>query len=360
MKKRDEWQLEMARAVTRRGELEKLLKLSDGESRAIDELSHDYPLKVTRHYMSLVNPEDPQDPLRRVVVPSPLELRHRPGEDEDDVHADEARYQPCPGIVHRYPGKLLIMPTLSCPAHCRFCFRKGKKLQHLTSDESETALNYIRNDESIRDVIITGGEPLMLDDDAVEYWVSSIRAIDHVQIIRITTRVPIFLPSRITESLVSMLAEHKPIFMTFSFVHPREITDDAVRAIELMGDAGLVMLQQGPLLRGVNDDPAVLREMYERLAELRVLPYYAIWGIHSPGAEHFLMGGEEASRLLGSLENKTSGFCVPHLITIARGDKVRMMGWSPEKELAHLAAARKPSSGTAARLEAVPRDTTHS
>jgi len=349
----------MARAVTDRGELERLLKLSDGEKRAIDELRHDYPVKITRHYLNLVDPGDPDDPLRRVVVPSALELRHRPGEDDDDVHADEARYQPCAGIVHRYPGKLLLMPTLSCPAHCRFCFRKGKKLQRLTSDETEDALDYIRGDDSIRDVIITGGEPLMLDDDEMEYWVSSIRAIEHVEIIRITTRVPIFLPSRITDSLVSILAEHKPIFMTFSFVHPREITDQAVKAIEKMGDAGLVMLQQGPLLKGVNDDPAILKQMYERLAQLRVLPYYAIWGIHSPGAEHFLIGGEEASRLLGSLENKTSGFCVPHLITIARGDKVRMMGWTPEKELAHLAAGRKPVGGSGTGLEAA-RDTTHS
>ncbi|MBC8423576.1 KamA family radical SAM protein [bacterium] len=360
MKEREDWKREMARAVGGRKELEKLIKLTDDEKRAIDALHHDYPLRVTRHYMSLLNPEDPDDPLRRVAIPSALELRHRPGEEEDDVHADEARYQPCAGIVHRYPGKLLIMPTLSCPAHCRFCFRKGRKLQRLSADETDEALDYIRNDESIRDVIITGGEPLMLEDDELEYWVSSIRAIEHVEIIRITTRIPIFLPSRITEPLVSMLAEHKPIYMTFSFVHPREITDASVRAIEMMGDAGLVMLQQGSLLRGVNDDPAVLKRLYERLAALRVLPYYAIWGIHSPGAEHFLVRGEEASRLLGALENKTSGFCVPHLITIARGDKVRMMGWSPEKELAHLAAAGHASSSGAPTPLETGRDVPHS
>ncbi len=358
MNTREEWRSEMARAVTRLADLERLMKLTDDERRAIEELGEDYPLKVSRHYLSLLSPDDESDPLRKVVIPSMLELRHRAGEEEDDVHADEARYQPCPGIVHRYPGKLLLMPTLSCPAHCRFCFRKGKKLQRLSSDESETALEYIRSDESIRDVIITGGEPLILTDDELEYWVSSVRSIDHVEIIRITTRVPIFVPSRITESLVRMLAEHKPIYMTFSFVHPRELTDDTIRGLEMMGDAGLVMLQQGPLLRGVNDDPAVLMDLYQKLAAHRVLPYYAIWGIHAPSAEHFLVGGEEASRILGALENKTSGFCVPHLITIARGDKVRMMGWSPEKELAHLTIGRQPTGATTTTVAA--HDTSHS
>lgn len=358
MSNREDWQSEMARAVVRLADLERMLKLTDDERRAIEELGEDYPLKVSRHYLNLLSPDDESDPLRRVVIPSALELRHRPGEEDDDVHADEARYQPCPGIVHRYPGKLLLMPTLSCPAHCRFCFRKGKKLQRLSSSESETALDYVRDNESIRDVIITGGEPLILSDDELEYWVSSIRAIEHVEIIRITTRAPIFVPSRITESLVSMLSEHKPIYMTFSFVHPREITDDTIRGLRMMGDAGLVMLQQGPLLRGVNDDPAVLMDLYQKLAAHRVLPYYAIWGIHSPGAEHFLVGGEEASRLLGALENRTSGFCVPHLITIARGDKVRMMGWSPEKELSHLSAGRQTAAPPATGVLA--HDTSHS
>ncbi len=358
MKTREEWQSEMARAVTRLADLERMIKLTDDERRAIEELGEEYPMKISRHYLSLLSPDDDADPLRKVVVPSLLELRHRPGEEDDDVHADEARYQPCPGIVHRYPGKLLLMPTLSCPAHCRFCFRKGKKLQRLSSDESEAALDYIRGDESIRDVIITGGEPLILSDDELEYWVSSVRAIDHVEIIRITTRIPIFVPSRITESLVRMLSEHKPIYMTFSFVHPRELTDATIRGLEMMGDAGMVMLQQGPLLRGVNDDPAILKELYEKLASHRVLPYYAIWGIHAPAAEHFLVDGEKASRLLGALENKTSGFCVPHLITIARGDKVRMMGWSPEKELAHLTVVRPAAAGPATPVAS--HETSHS
>jgi lysine 2,3-aminomutase len=347
MAQREDWQRELSRAVRRRSELERLLRLTDGEKRAIDELGDVYPLLVTRHYLSLLKPDDPGDPLRRVVIPSQEELRHRAGEDEDDVHADEARYQPCPGIIHRYTGKLLLLPTLGCPAHCRFCFRKGAKLDRLSQEEADVALDYIRGNESIRDVIITGGEPLMLPDDALDFWVRSVREIPHVEIIRITSRFPVYVPSRITESFVRMLAEHKPLYLILSFVHPREITDELAEGIARMADAGIVLLQQGPILRGVNDDTDTLRELYERLAELRVLPYYAIWGIHAPGAEHFLVGGERASELLGALENKTSGFCVPHLITIARGDKVRMLGWSPEKELSHLSKRERERRMTA-------------
>jgi lysine 2,3-aminomutase len=356
---REVWQRDLSRVVVRRADLESMIKLTDDEKRAIDELRYEYPLKVSRHYLSLLRPDDPDDPLRKVVIPSFAELRHRPGEDADDVHSDEAKYQPCPGIVHRYPGKLLLLPTLSCPSHCRYCFRKGGKLQRLTADESERALDYIGRDDSIRDVIVTGGEPLILTDEELHFWMSSLRAMTHVQIIRITTRFPIYIPSRVTDSLVRMLSEHKPVFMIFSFTHPREITDDVADALTRMADAGLVLLQQGPLLRGVNDTPRVLTELYERLAALRVLPYYAAWGIHAPGAEHFMIDGEEASRLIGALENRTSGFCVPHLITIARGDKVRMLGWSPEKEMQHLTAGRPRPTSAPARFD-LARETPHS
>lgn len=350
MAQREQWQRELSHLITTRAELEKLIDLTDEEVEAIDELRDEYPVKISRHYASLIDPRNPDDPLRRMVVPSSEELRHRAGEEDDDVHADEARYQPCPGIVHRYPGKLLLIPTLACASHCRFCFRKGGKVKHLTQDECDTALDYIRKDASIRDVIITGGEPLILTDDELHFYLSSLRRIPHVEIIRITTRSPIYTPSRITESFVRMVAEHNPVFMTTSFVHPREITPEVEKGLKMMGDAGIVMLQQGPLLKGINDDPRVLKRLYEKLASLRVMPYYAAWGIHAPGAEHFIVNGEEASRLLGSLENKTSGFCVPHLITIARGDKVRMMGWSPEKEQYHLERRQRARSSTPARI----------
>ncbi len=343
MKHGDRWQRDYEKVITTQSELERIIKLSDGERNAIEELRTEYPVKISRHYLSLLDPNDPDDPLRKVVVPTMDEMVHRTDGHKDDVHADEAKFQPCPGIVHRYPGKLLLMPTLGCPSHCRFCFRKGRKVQHLSQKDADVALDYIRNDESIRDVIITGGEPLFLSDEELHFWVSSVRAIEHVQIIRITSRAPIYVPSRITQSLVDMLAEHRPIYMIFSFLHARELTPELEKGIRMMADAGIVMLQQGPLLKGINDDPHVMKELNERLVALQVIPYYTIWGISSPGTEHFMVDGEHASNLVAALENTTSGFCVPHLITIARGDKVRMMGWSPDKAAAHL--RNRPRAG---------------
>lgn len=309
-------------------DVERVLRLTPEERQAIRLNDHVFPLRVTEHYLRLLRPDDPSDPLRRLVIPSMAEAVHRPGEEDDDVHADEARYQPCPGIVHRYPGKLLLMPTLDCVGHCRFCFRSARKVREMTSAERETALAYIRGDRSIRDVQVTGGDPLALSDARLLPLLQDLRRIPHLQILRLTTRVPIYDPARITGALVDGLAALKPFYLILSFVHPREITPELAAGLDRLADRGVVLLQQGPLLKGVNDDPAVLKELYERLAILRVRPYYAAWGLSAPGTEHFMVDAEGAYRAVGALENQTSGFCVPHVITLARGSKVRTMGWA--------------------------------
>ncbi len=145
-------------------DVEEVLTLTDDERKAARILEEEFPLKVTEHYLRLLDPSDPSDPLRKLVIPSLEEAIYRPLGEDEDIHADEARYQPCPGIVHRYPGKLLLMPTLACVGNCRFCFRKGRKVQDMSHGEWETALAYIRDDESIRDVQVTGGDPLALSD----------------------------------------------------------------------------------------------------------------------------------------------------------------------------------------------------
>lgn len=308
-------------------DVERVLALSDEEREAARRLEDVFPLRVTEHYLRLLDPSDPGDPLRKLVIPSPQELVHRPGEEDDDAHADEARYQPCPGIVHRYPGKLLLMPTLECVGHCRFCYRRGRKVRQMNPDEWETALAYVRGDRSIRDVVVTGGDPLALSDRKLLPLLEDVRRIPHVQILRLTTRVPVFDPARITGELVEGLAALKPFYLIFSFLHPREITPALADGIDRLADRGVVLLQQGPVLKGVNDDPRVLKELYERLAALRVQPYYAAWGLTAPGTEHFLVDGPTAFRVVGALENQTSGFCIPHLITLAGGAKVRSIGW---------------------------------
>ena len=314
-----------SRAFTSR-DIGEVLALTSNERAAVRALESSFPLKVTEHYLHLIDPDDPDDPLRKIVIPSLSETVHRPDEEDDDVHADEAKYQPCAGIVHRYPGKLLLMPTLECASHCRFCFRKGRRVKELRPREREAALSYIRRDPTVRDVIVTGGDPLVLIDEKILPLLEEIRRIPHVQIIRLTSRVPIYDPSRITDALVEGLAALKPFYLILSFVHPREVTKELAKGLERLADRGIVLLQQGPILRGVNDDPEILKELYERLVAIRVLPYYAAWGLSAPGAEHFMVDGDTASDIIGALENQTSGFCIPQLITLAGGDKVRTRG----------------------------------
>lgn len=335
-------------------DVEEILPLTEDERRAVHMLEEEFPLRVTEHYLRLLDPTDPSDPLRKLVIPSLEEAIYRPLDEDEDIHADEARYQPCPGIVHRYPGKLLLMPTLACVGHCRFCFRKGRKVSDMSHGEWETALGYIRDDESIRDVQVTGGDPLALGDRKLLPLLEEVRRIPHVQIVRLTSRVPIYDPARITDELVEGLAALKPFYLIFSFMHPREITPELEDGIERLADRGIVLLQQGPLLKGVNDDTAVLKELYERLAALRVRPYYVMFGLTAPGVEHFMVDGPTAFRVVGALENQTSGFCLPHLITLAKGTKVRTIGWSADAAPRSSPSREQPSPRAPDGARAIP------
>ncbi len=307
--------------------LSKFIRLTEDEMRSIEKIKNRFPMKITRHYAQLLHKSDPNDPLRQIAVPSLQELIKHPDDDEVDVHSDEAKYQPVEGIIHRYPGKLLLIPTLKCFGHCRFCFRSGKKIRTLEDEKIEQALEYIRHTKDIRDVIISGGDPLVLERSRLEYILSELRSIDHIEIIRIGTRAPAYMPQLIDCEFVNMVAKYKPIIMVISFLHPREITSEVCKALELLSDSGVVLLQQGPILKGINDNTEVLKELYEKLAKHRVIPYYAHWGVFAPGIRHFAIDGDQARQLIRKLENRTSGFCIPHLITLdQKNNKVRTLG----------------------------------
>jgi len=298
-------------------ELQTLLALTPGERQRIRQAHHRFPMKITRYYAELMLREPV---LRQIVVPSPRELVIYDDDAVTDVHADESRYQPVEGIVHRYPGKLLFLPTLQCFSHCRFCFRSGHRVKALSAEKVEAAIDYIRYRKDVREVLVTGGDPLVLPLEELEDIISRIRAIDHVEIIRIGTRAPAYAPGVITTELVNMLARYKPVFMSLSFVHPAEVTPHCAEKLNLMADSGIVMLQQGPILKGVNDDVAVLKQMYEKLAKNRVLAYYAIYGIFAPGVRHFIVDRQQAKGLFSQLENQTSGHCLPHMITLDQNE----------------------------------------
>ena len=294
-------------------ELQMMLLLSSKGMQPIRQAGHRFPMKIPRYYAGLMARHAV---LRQVVVPSSRELIVYDDDAATDVHADESEYQPVEGIVHRYPGKLLFLPTLKCFGHCRFCFRSGHRVKALSRRKVDAAIDYIRKRTDVREVLVTGGDPLVLPLEELEDIMARIHAIDHVEIIRIGTRALAYAPHVITPELVAMLAGYKPVFLTLSFVHPAEITPYCEEKLNLLADSGIVMLQQGPVLKGVNDDADVLRRMYEKLARNRVLAYYAIYGIFAPGVRHFIVSRDQARRLFMKLENTTSGHCLPHMITL--------------------------------------------
>jgi lysine 2,3-aminomutase len=294
-------------------DLKTMLGLNDSTVNEIKKVSAKFPMKIPKYYTELMKKHEV---LQQVVVPSARELVEYEDDGVTDVHADESRYQPVKGIVHRYPGKLLFLPTLQCFGHCRFCFRSGHRIKPLEQDKINKALSYIRSRSDIREVIVTGGDPLTLPINKLEEVLATIAAIDHVEIIRLGTRALAFAPHVITKELVSMFAKYKPLYMALSFVHPGEITPYCEEKLNMLADSGIVMLQQGPVLKGVNDDARVLKQMYEKLAKNRVLAYHAIYGIYAPGVRHFMTNRKKAKRLFMELENNTSGYCLPQMITL--------------------------------------------
>ncbi len=313
--------------ITTERQLSQYVTLTDKEKEGIRQCRPVMPMKITEHYAKLLRPDDPQDPLRKLVIPSPDELLEYPDDREVDFHRDEADYQPTEGIIHRYPGKVLLMYTTGCLAHCRFCFRSEKVIHSLKKQQLDEALAYIRQNPAIRDVIFSGGDPLSVDIDELEYALAEVRQIEHVQLIRITTHALIFAPQIFDDTLIEMLKKYKPLYLLVSFIHPRELTDEVCRILDRLSDAGIVLLQQGPILRGINDNVETLKELYEKLVHHRTIPYYAIWGIQGPGIRHFAVSGDEARTLMKNLENNTSGFCIPHLITVSQeNNKLRTLG----------------------------------
>ena len=293
-------------------ELQALLGLDEEAMKEVVATDRKFPMKIPVYYarLMMVSPV-----LQQVIVPSKQELIAYDDDDSCDVHADESQYQPVEGIVHRYPGKLLFIPTLKCFGHCRFCYRSGYRVKPLSAQKVDAAINYI-SEHDIREVLITGGDPLTLPLEQLEDILARIRAIEHVEIIRIGTRALAYEPHVMTAEMVAMLARYKPLYLSLSFVHPDEITDLCRGKLNMLAEAGIVMLQQGPLLKGINDDVAVLKSMYETLAKNRVLAYYAAYGIIAPGVRHFMVNRDEARQLFMQLENNTSGYCLPHLITL--------------------------------------------
>ena len=316
------WRRQLRDAVRTPEALAAALDLSDDERdgvRALMDQERALPLTITPHYLSLMDRADPQDPLRRQVVPVAAEFDPTDWDRPDPLGEED--HEVTPNLVHRYPDRVLLLATDRCASYCRFCTRKrmvGQGPTPTTSD-LDAALEYIRARPQIREVILSGGDVLTMSDEKVERLLGRVRAIGHIDIIRIATRVPVFLPQRITPALCNIIAQHHPIYILTHFNHPNEIDAVAASAIERLVDAGAPVLNQTVLLRGVNDDVNTLETLCRRLTRLRARPYYLHQCDLAPGTAGFRVPIDEALELVGGLRGRVSVLCQPTFVVDVPG-----------------------------------------
>jgi len=270
--------------------------------------------------MSLIPADDPCDPLRRTVVPRIDETVCSAGESEDPLN--EEHQSPLPGLVHRYPDRVLLLVLDFCSTYCRYCTRSrvvGRGDLFPSRSRLERAFDYIRSHAEIRDVLLSGGDPLTLGDNRLEWILSRLRQIPSVEVIRIGTKVPAVLPQRITPKLTRMLRKYHPLWMSLHFTHPQECTREAARACGALADAGIPLGSQTVLLKGVNDDAEVMKNLVQRLMQMRVRPYYLYQCDPILGSAHFRTPVAKGLEILGRLRGFTSGYAVPTYVVDAPG-----------------------------------------
>ena len=291
--------------------------IADRDREALDAVAARYAIAVTPAMARLIDHDDPNDPIARQFVPDAAELMMTPEERADPI-GDHA-HSPVEGIVHRYPDRVLLKAVHVCPVYCRFCFRREmvgpQGLGTLDPAAMTAAFDYIRNHDAIWEVILTGGDPLVLSPRRLRDILEQLADIDHVKIVRFHSRVPVVDPDRIDAALIEALkASGKTTYVALHANHPRELTTEARAACARLIDAGIVMVSQSVLLKGVNDDPGVLAELMKAFVETRVKPYYLHHPDLAPGTSHFRLSVEEGQAIVASLRGRISGLCQPTYI----------------------------------------------
>jgi len=337
-----DWKWQIAHAIRSLDDIERLLNLtlSPGDRAELEKTADQFPVSVTPYYLSLIDTGNLEnDPIYKQALPSPLELVMSKADMADPLHED--RDSPAPGITHRYPDRVLFLVSGVCSMYCRHCTRKrrvGDQDQIPSQEEMRKGLDYIRRTPQIRDVLLSGGDPLMLSDARLDWILGQLRSIPHVEVIRIGSRMPVVLPYRITDDLVAMLKKHHPLWLNTHFNHPREVTASAKAALARLADAGIPLGNQSVLLAGVNDCPRIMRALVHKLVANRVRPYYLYQCDLSEGLSHFRTPVGKGIEILESLIGHTSGFCVPRYVIDAPGGggKIPVMpnyliSWSTNK-----------------------------
>jgi lysine 2,3-aminomutase len=315
----NDWKWQLRNSITNIEDLKKIIKLSDKEIMAINNLKGRLPLRITPYFASLIWNTNYSHPLRRNVIPVIEELLQTTSEQSDPLH--EHSFSPVKGIVHRYPDRVLFTVTQICSSYCRYCTRSHSvgKLDKLGRQDYEKAFNYIRSHKEVRDVLISGGDPLTLSDDVLDFILSNIRSIEHVEIIRIGSRVPVVLPQRITDNLINVLRKYHPLFISLHFSHPLEITEECAKACNKLADGGFPLGSQTVLLKGINDNVPTMKELMHKLLKIRVRPYYLYQCDLIPGSGHFRTSVKKGLEIIKGLRGFTSGYAVPTFVVDAPG-----------------------------------------
>lgn len=312
------WQLR--NRITTLAQLEKHLVLTEEERAGVLLSGNKLAMAITPHYFNLIDPEDPEDPIRRQVIPRIEETWDDPEEMADPCGEDGR--MPVPGLVHRYPDRVLFLVTDRCASYCRYCTRSrvvsGVGEQELHTDH-EAAFRYLEKHTEVRDVLLSGGDPLLFSDAKLEAILSRLRAIPHIEFLRIGSRVPIFLPQRITPDLCRMLQRYHPLWLSIHTNHPRELTTEVREALGRLADHGVPLGNQSVLLRGVNDDAEVMKSLVHKLLMCRVRPYYLYQCDLIQGSSHLRTSVQAGVEIIEQLRGHTTGYAVPQFVIDAPG-----------------------------------------
>ena len=315
-----DWRWQLKNRISDVEHLSEVIDLTEQEKEEIDQALGKLRMAITPYYASLINNDDPDCPIKKQAVPVSEELNLGKADMEDPLHEDVD--SPVPGLTHRYPDRVLLLVTDQCSMYCRHCTRRrfaGSTDESLPLGKIEKAIDYIKETPRIRDVLISGGDALLISNDKLEKIIKKLREIDHVEIIRIGSRTPVVMPQRITPELVNMLKKYHPIYLNTHFNHPDEITPETERAAQLLADAGIPVGNQSVLLKGINDNPKTMRELVHGLLKMRVKPYYIYQCDLSQGIEHFRTRVDRGISIIESLRQHTTGMAVPTYVIDAPG-----------------------------------------
>ncbi len=313
------WRWQLSNRLNSVEDFEKVFKLTDSEKEALSTPGL-FRVEITPYFVSLIDPEDPRDPIRKQVIPTSAEMVPFTAMMEDSLAED--RHSPVPGLVHRYPDRVLMLVTTQCASYCRYCTRSrivGDPSATFSRAEFELQLEYLKRTPQVRDVLLSGGDPLVLAPRILEEILSRLREIPHIEIIRIGTRVPVFLPMRITSELTEVLEKYHPLWMNIHVNHPNEISAELAEACDRLTKAGIPLGNQSVLLAGVNDNVHVMRKLVQDLVRIRVRPYYLYQCDLVEGAGHFRTPVGKGIEIMEGLRGHTSGYAVPLYMIDAPG-----------------------------------------